>query len=141
MKKLMVALAVVCWLPTAAFGLDPELARVVTYKHNVAECLAPVSIKTIDGKNRQLPNFGFDIEPGWHTMHGVTQVNLKHCPVNEERIRKKVNVPPLEWLFEAGKIYYVGFDHSSPMRENWRLIVWKVEDMADASEDGEENGE
>lgn len=141
MKKLLMAFCAAFLLPVTAFGLDPELARVVTYKENVAECLAPVSIKTIDGENRMLPNFGFDIEPGWHTMHGITKVNLKHCPVSEERIRKKVNVPPLEWLFEAGKIYYVGFDHSSPMRDNWRLVVWKVESMEDFSEEDEANGE
>lgn len=141
MKKWISVLAMVLLAPAALHAADPEMARVVTFKENVTTCLASVAIKTIDGKNRQLPNFGFDIEPGWHTMHGVAKINLNRCPVNEERIRKSVNVPPLEWLFERGKIYYVGLDHSSPMRENWRLVVWKVEDMDEAGEDGDTSGD
>ena len=108
---------------------DFGMAKVITFKENVSECLAAIQIKTIDGHLKTLPSLGFDIEPGWHTMHGAAMINLKHCPVNEERSRVEEHVPELEWLFEGGKKYYIGLDHSSPSRKNWRIVVWKVEDI------------
>jgi hypothetical protein len=135
MKKLAFLILAVAILPAMALAADPNKSQVVTFKSNITACLASVAIKQVDGHQRQLPTMGFEIEPGWHTMHGTATVNLRHCPVNEERIRKTVNVPPLEWLFEAGKVYYVGLDHSSPERRNWQLVVWKVEDMEGAEED------
>ena len=35
---------------------------------------------------------------------------------------------PLEDDFEAGSTYYVGFDHSSKSRSDWKLVIWKVEE-------------
>jgi hypothetical protein len=134
MKKISLLLMLLTMLPLSLYAEEEEetegMARVVTFKENVTTCLAKVQIKTIDGHNRNLPSLGFDIKPGWHTMHGTAQVDLKRCPVKDEhkRSNRDVHVPPLEWLFEAGKVYYVGLDHSSPMRENWRLIVWDVKD-------------
>ena len=131
MKKLIFLLAATLMMPlTVSADDDRGMARVVTFKENVSTCLAPVQIRTIDGKNRNLPSLGFEIEPGWHTMHGSAQLNLKRCPVQDEHKRssQNVHIPPLEWLFEAGKVYYVGLDYSSPTRENWRLIVWDVKD-------------
>ena len=37
-------------------------------------------------------------------------------------------IEPVEANFEAGKTYYLGFDHSSPHRKDWKLVIWKVED-------------
>jgi hypothetical protein len=134
MKKFMILVLMLGFLPASLFAEEDEedagVARVVTMFDNVTICLASVQIRQIDGKNRMLPSLGFDIEPGWHTMHGSAQLDLKRCPVRDENRRSgnDVHIPPLEWLFEAGKVYYVGLDHSSPMRENWRLIVWKVRD-------------
>lgn len=115
--------------PSVLFAADPSKAQIVTFKSNPTICLASVAIKQIDGHLRQLPTLGFTIEPGWHTMHGLATVNLRDCPVMQERSRKQVHVPPLQWLFKAGKVYYVGLDHSSADRQNWRLVVWKEEYM------------
>lgn len=131
MKKLILLFAASLLMPLSLYAEDEQgMARVVTFKENVTNCLAPVQIKTIDGHNRNLPTLGFEIKPGWHTMHGTAQLNLKRCPVRDEHRKKgqDVHIPALEWLFEAGKVYYVGLDYSSPMRENWRLIVWDVKD-------------
>ncbi len=140
MKKILVMMMSLALLPSMVFAKDENKARVVTFKSNPVKCLAAVAIKQIDGHLRQLPALGFEIEPGWHTMHGMATLNLRDCPVVEERIRKQVHVPPLEWLFEPGKVYYVGLDHSSAQRRNWRLVVWKVEDMVGVweSEQGSE---
>ncbi|NND44423.1 MAG: hypothetical protein HKN58_03800 [Xanthomonadales bacterium] len=136
MKKWALILVALAVLPAAALSADRNKAQVVTFKSDPTKCLASVEIKTIDGELKLLPSLGFDIEPGWHTMHGVATVNLNHCPAVEERSRKQVHIPPLEWLFEAGKKYYVGLDHSSPHRENWQLVVWKVESMDEEEAEG-----
>ena len=129
MKKIALMILALVLLPSAVLAANPSKARIVTIKSNSSICLASVAIKQIDGRLRQLPALGFEIEPGWHTMHGLATVNFRDCPVVEERIRKQVHIPPMEWLFEPGKVYYVGLDHSSVERRNWRLVVWKVEDM------------
>ena len=134
MKNVLLMILALAFLPSAVFAKDPDKARVVTFKSNPAKCLASVAIKQIDGHLRQLPTLGFEIEPGLHSMHGMATVDLRHCPVVEDRIRRQVNVPPLEWFFEPGKVYYVGLDHSSVERQNWRLVVWKVE-YEDGTED------
>jgi len=129
-KKIGLLIAVLSFLSASIMAEEVELSkpRVVTFKENVTACLASVEIKQIDGHQRMLPTLGFEIEPGWHTMHGIAKLDLRRCPVKDERSRKPAHIPPLEWLFEAGKVYYVGLDYSSPLRENWRLVVWKVED-------------
>jgi hypothetical protein len=48
-----------------------------------------------------------------------------NCPIGRGVSRN--NIEPLEHEFEAGMKYYVGFDHSSPNRDDWRLVVWKSE--------------
>ncbi len=136
MKKILVMMMSLALLPSVVFAKDENKARVVTFKSNPAKCLAAVAITQIDGHLRQLPSLGFDIEPGLHTMHGMATVDLRHCPVIEDRIRRQVNIPPLDWYFEPGKVYYVGLDHSSVERQNWRLVVWKVE-YEDGTEDPE----
>lgn len=134
MKKWALVLIALAVLPAVAISADRNKAQVVTFKSDPTKCLASVEIKTIDGELKQLPSLGFDIEPGWHTMHGMATVNLNHCPAVEDRSRRPVRVPPLEWLFEAGKKYYVGLDHSSPERQNWQLVVWKVENIEEDAE-------
>lgn len=139
MKKLILLLAAAVFMPlTVSAEDDRGMARVVTFKENVSTCLAPVQIRTIDGRNRNLPSLGFKIEPGWHTMHGSAKLDLRRCPVRDEHKRssQEVHIPPLEWLFEAGKVYYVGLDYSSPSRENWRLVVWDVKDDPTVETDG-----
>jgi hypothetical protein len=130
MKKIGLLILILGLMPLSVFAKDKDkpMARVVTFKENVTNCLASVEIKQIDGHLRNLPSLGFEIEPGWHTMHGSAKLNLRQCPVNDERSREDVHIPALEWLFEAGKVYYVGLDYSSPFRKNWRLIVWDVKD-------------
>ncbi len=128
-QKISSLLFVLAFFPAAVFATDPSTARVVTYKSNVAKCLAPVAIKAIDGKWRQLPALGFDLDPGEHSLQGFATAELTNCPTVKKRSRKPDYAPYLDWFFEPGKVYYVALDQSSPHRENWRLVVWKVESM------------
>jgi hypothetical protein len=105
---------------------EEQKARVVTFKSNPTKCVAPVAMRMIDGKLRQLPTTGFTIEPGFHTVAGDATANLGHCPTVQRRSRKSLGIPAVEWLFESGKVYYIGLDHSSVHEEEWSLIVWKV---------------
>jgi len=96
-------------------------------------CLAPVAIRVIDGKLRQLPATGFKLEPGIHRLAGKATASLHHCPKQQRRSRKPLmGFPMMEWLIEADKVYYVALDHGSLDEEEWRLVVWKIE-----TEDGE----
>jgi hypothetical protein len=127
-KKLIFVIMVLAAMPVALSAADPEKAQIVTHKSNPVKCLAAVEINQVDGKQRQLPPGGFEIEPGEHTMKGRSQVDLRNCPPVETHSRKPVHARPLDWFFEAGKVYYVALDYSNPNRENWRTVVWKVID-------------
>lgn len=134
MTRLVSALVLVLAISPLAFAEKEEeaKARVVTYKSNPVKCIAAIAVRVIDGRLRQLPSTGFDIEPGEHSLHGTATVELINCPVAKTNRRKPVNVPALDWIFEPGKVYYVGLDYSQPRREDWRFVVWRVE-----FEDGE----
>jgi hypothetical protein len=101
-------------------------ARVITSVERAVQCIASISVYEVDGQLANMNSMGFDLEPGRHTMQGRATINSQNCPAmrgNESR-----DVPPLEHDFEAGKTYYVGLDHSSRNRAEWRYVVWKVED-------------
>lgn len=132
MKKMVAILILMMAFPFAASAEDPTTARIVTYKSNPVKCIAPIVVSVVDGRLRQLPEMGFKIEPGEHSLHGRATVDLRNCQPIETNSRKPVNVPPLDWFFEPGKVYYVGLDYSPRNREDWRIVVWKVE-----YEDGE----
>lgn len=127
MTRMVVVAFLAVFIMAPLHAADPEKARVVTFKSNPVECLASVAITQIDGRNRMVPPGGFEIDPGEHSMHGRATVDLRNCPPARTDSRNPVHIPPLEWFFEPGKVYYVGLDYSSPLRENWRLVVWKAE--------------
>ena len=110
-----------------ASAADPEKAQLVTGDENAMRCLSSVAINEIDGEAQLVPERGFELEPGMHSMNGRARLNIKYCRVTDDR--SNAPVPDLEAEFEAGKIYYVGLDHSSESIGDWHLVIWKVEDM------------
>ena len=128
MKPLLPTLAVLALASPTLQADDEYVAWVVTQTAKPTECLAPVAIQQIDGQERSVSSQAFKLEPGLHSMHGRARIDTRHCPV--VRGSRDASVPPLEAVFEAGKRYYVAFDHSSPNREDWALVIWKVEDMS-----------
>lgn len=106
-------------------GSEPQ-ARVVTGNERFAECISSVRVNTIDGQLVHVQPLGFDIEPGRHTLMARTKMNTSFCiPVGPGTNRDSVE--PLEAEFEGGKTYYLGYDHSSANRRDWKLVIWKVE--------------
>jgi len=127
MKYSWLANLLIALLPLAGFAEEPTTARVVTHQGDVSKCLAPIAIRVIDGRLRQLPGTGFKIEPGIHRLAGNATASLHHCPQAQRRSRKPLmGYPAVEWLFEPGKVYYVALNHNSLHEEEWHLVVWKV---------------
>jgi len=100
-------------------------AQIITQNESTARCIASVVINEIDGKLSNVPKQGFKLDAGTHSMNGRAIINIGNCPVI--RGRNSYAVPDLEADFEAGKTYYVGLDHSSKNKEEWRLVIWKTE--------------
>lgn len=127
MKKLLFVLIALSVLPGSSFAGDPAKARIITSNERLTQCISPVEIKQVDGEERQLPAQGFELSPGAHSLQGSAKLNLTYCQAQPESTA--THVPPLEAVFEAGKTYYIGLDHSSGDRSQWKFVVWKVEDQ------------
>ena len=125
MKRLLILLSCAL-LPLAAQARDESKAQIVTMNAKPAECISPVHIYKIDGKNTFVSPQGFELDPGAHTMNGRAAINQGNCPSINAR-SKSLSIPDLKGEFEAGRTYYVGLDHSSKDRNEWALVVWKVE--------------
>jgi len=108
-----------------ALAWDKSKARIITQVAKPSECLSRVAIRQIDGEEKFVHPQGFTVEPGRHTMSGTVALDTSYCRV--ARGNEWTEIPPLEADFEAGKTYFVGFDHSSTNRREWGLVIWKVE--------------
>jgi len=124
-KNIMMITLLAALSASAVFG-SSEKALILTHNAHPVDCLAPVTIKKIDGKQILVSPLGFELEPGVHSINGHAKLNTSFCPVNAAGNRGGY-APDLEMNFEAGKTYYVGYDHKSKNRREWKLIVWKVE--------------
>lgn len=116
-------------LPTLALagGEHPEhKAKIITGNEKPTECISSVHVNAIDGKQVYVQPLGFDLAPGKHTMTARAAINTSFCAVVGPSNGQE-KIPPLEGDFEAGKTYYVGFDHSANNRRDWKLVIWKVE--------------
>jgi hypothetical protein len=126
MKACTFILLIALFLPLQIFSEEPEKAKVVTNVTRGAQCISPVHINVIDGRQVAVGRAVFELEPGQHSMSGEYVLDTTFCKVLGPPKREKV--PPLEAYFTAGKTYYVGIDHSAPNRNDWRYVIWKVED-------------
>ena len=105
---------------------DTQMARVVTRVNRPQACLASVAVTLIDGEKAVVSAQGFSIEPGVHSLNGRAFIGTDYCPLPEG-----YDIGPaadLEVDFEAGKTYYVAYDHKAADPLEWRLVVWRIED-------------
>ena len=130
-KNLLVFGLMLAALPLVADPLDEEpaaieMVKVVTQAGRPGDCLAALAVNKIDGEMRVVPARGFLIEPGVHTINGRATLDSRKCqPIAaDQRIG---SVADLEVNFEAGRTYYIAYDHKSQNTEECRLVVWKVE--------------
>lgn len=103
-----------------------DVARVITSVEKPVQCISPIEVYNIDGKLVKKNAMGFDLEPGTHSLVGTARINNRDCP--RMRSGAAVDIPALEYDFEAGKTYYIGLQHKSGSQQNWRFVVWRVTD-------------
>ena len=126
MKKQILMVATLAFLPLSIVLANSDMAQVVTQGGRLVDCLSPIAVNKIDGEQRIVPAQGFEIEPGLHTLNGRAVLDTTFCKVGRGGNRGGY-APDLEVIFEAGKTYHIGYDHQSKNRDEWKLVVWKVE--------------
>jgi len=128
---LMLAVApAVAQEPVIEVAQEPviEMVKVVTGTGQPADCLAPVAISRIDGVRRVVPASGFLIEPGIHAINGRVTLDTTKCGLEDGDLRGG-SATDLVVDFETGKTYHIAYDHRSQHMAEWRLVVWKVEQL------------
>jgi len=126
MKAIWVVLIFSLMIPAQAWSAKADKAKIITGHNRAAQCISPVQIRKIDGREAAVQPMGFSLDPGTHTMTGSAKVDTSMCKtVGKGTGRYKIE--PLEADFEAGKTYWVGYDHGSGNRKDWKLVIWKVE--------------
>lgn len=115
-------------LPLTALAQEEGKVRVITSHSQAAKCISPVRVNRIDGKEATVQRMGFNIEPGRHTISGSAIIDTSMCST-VGRINNPPRAAPLEADFELGKVYYLGYDHSSRDRNDWKIVIWKIEDV------------
>jgi len=126
MKTFQFVLFCLFLLPFQTNAEEEGNARVITSYNNLAQCISPVHILKIDGREVAVQRMGFDLEPGKHTLSGKALIDTSFCQT-VGRGTNQNTAPPLEAEFEAGKTYWVGFNHKSPNRKDWKYVIWNVE--------------
>jgi hypothetical protein len=126
MKKLVLTIALLAILPASSTFANSDMAKIVTQNKKPAECLSSIAVNKIDGEERIVPAQGFEIEPGTHSINGRAALDTTFCSVGRGG-NLGWHAADLEVDFEAGKTYYIGYDHKSKNRDEWKLVVWKVE--------------
>jgi len=126
MKKIILMMAVLATFPAAGLLASSDMAQIVTQGGRPVDCLSPIAVNKVDGQQKILPAQGFKIEPGIHTLNGRAILDTTYCKVGRGGNRGGY-APDLEVNFEAGKTYHIGYDHRSTNRDEWKLVVWKVE--------------
>lgn len=114
-------------VPLSSSSITGEMARILTSEGRPAECLAPVSVNRIDGEARVVSAKGFLIEPGVHSINGKATLDTTHCPL----IDSNLTIGPaadLEFDFKPGGTYYVGYYYAPANTEEWKLVVWHIEE-------------
>ena len=124
-RKSILTLVLAVLVPIQIMAETTGKARILTQNERAVQCISSVVIDEIDGKLSNVAKQGFMLDAGTHSMSGRAIINSANCPAL--RGRNSYVVPDLEADFEAGKTYYVGLDHSSKNKEEWRLVIWKIE--------------
>lgn len=127
MKVYRILPAVILAIPLLGSAGEAGKVQIITSHSDAANCIAPLHVRKIDGREAAVQRMGFWIEPGKHSMSGSAVVDASFC----KTIGSSFTPPRAELLdaeFELGKVYYVGYDHSSKDKDDWKIVIWKVKD-------------
>ena len=125
-NRILMAFSLMIPLGTALAADD--MATIITQNAKASECISRVAIQQIDGEEKFVSPQMFTLEPGRHSLRGTVALDTSYPHCKAVRGNATVDIPPLEADFEAGKRYYVGFDHSSSNIADWGYVIWKTED-------------
>ena len=131
--RLIISVLLLAALPAAAELPVSEMAKVVTETALPSECLAPVMITSIDGVKQVVPGKGFPLEPGVHSVNGLVLLDTTKCRRPDVALDVRTTAD-LVVDFEAGKIYYIAYYRTFQNPEEWKLVIWKIE-QASSPED------
>jgi len=126
MKAMMYTLLTLLFLPLVIQAEDAKQAKLITSVDQAAKCISAIHVNKIDGKEVKVQKLGFSIDAGKHAISGRALVNNSFCSVTGLDTGNNP-ITPIEYDFEAGKTYWIGYDHSASLRKDWKLVVWKVE--------------
>jgi len=124
--KLIISVLLLAALPAAVELPVSEMAKVVTQSTLPSECFAPVVITSIDGVKQAVPGNGFPLEPGVHSVNGLVLLDTTKCRRSDVALDIRTTAD-LVVDFETGKIYYIAYDRTFQNPEEWKLVVWKIE--------------
>ncbi len=63
---------------------------------------------------------------GEHSLNSHALIDTTGCKLGKDD-QIFGPVADLKINFQAGRTYYIGFDHKPDNRQGWKLVVWKVE--------------
>ena len=90
--------------------------------------LFAVNISEVNGK-RTARQQGVWLKPGTYTINAKgAVVDLRRSTALGREARRDRGGLGIELEVEAGKIYYIALDTSSPNRRDWHLVNWRVEE-------------
>jgi hypothetical protein len=127
LKLMKYALLALLLLPLVIQAEDARQAKLITSVEQSAKCISAIEVNQIDGKEVKVQRLGFSIDAGKHAISGRALINDSFCKVTGVDTGNNP-IKPIEYEFEAGKTYYLGYDHSANLREDWKLVVWMVKD-------------
>jgi len=105
--------------------------QVITSVDLPGQYLYAVQVYKVDGQEIPRRRGAVWLKPGRHEINAVSDGSVNRGFVPGLRIdRSFPSGKPLVLDVEAGKIYYVALKADDSRRENWELVVWKVEDQA-----------
>lgn len=109
---------------------DPAKATVITSERRPADCISPISVYRIDDRNITGGMMQFELDPGVHAISGRALISddfCSHSMIASSGSRAE-SLKPLEQEFEAGKVYFIGVDHTASRASGWEIVVWSVQD-------------
>ncbi len=103
-------------------------ALILTDVSRRAERIFPVEIYRIDDQEIRDPRGQRPIEPGVHTIRARGIVNRDLVP-GLTRDLSRGGPQEITVNFQSGYRYFLGLKADSPRREDWELVVWKIEEV------------
>ena len=112
---------------------------------NVPKYIYPVRVATINGEpvrpgslDLSNPNVGklrFELPPGDHVIRVTADLTEATGSIRSIRTPRDEQPGEVKIFVEPGRRYYVGAYFPGGRRDEWKAVVWKVEDIPSYNQD------